>query len=104
MNRHYHPQEVFAYTISGKWGYLEHDWTAEAGDFVYESPGEGHTLVAYDSPEPMKGMFILTGPLIWLDENGGAEGDMDVHDYIRLCREHYENVGIGADYVDALFR
>ena len=25
VNRHYHPHEVFAYTISGKWGYLEHD-------------------------------------------------------------------------------
>ena len=46
VNRHYHPHEVFAYTISGKWGYLEHDWTATAGDFVYETPGEGHTLVA----------------------------------------------------------
>lgn len=32
VNRHYHPHEVFAYTISGKWGYLEHDWTATAGD------------------------------------------------------------------------
>ena len=48
VNRHYHPHEVFAYTISGKWGYLEHDWTATAGDFVYETPGEGHTLVAYE--------------------------------------------------------
>jgi quercetin dioxygenase-like cupin family protein len=39
VNRHYHPHEVFAYTISGKWGYLEHDWTATKGDFVYETPG-----------------------------------------------------------------
>ena len=38
VNRHYHPHEVFAYTISGKWGYLEHDWTATAGDFIYEIP------------------------------------------------------------------
>ena len=48
VNRHYHPHQVFALTISGKWGYLEHDWTATAGDFVYETPGEGHTLVAYE--------------------------------------------------------
>ncbi|MDQ0321504.1 quercetin dioxygenase-like cupin family protein [Pararhizobium capsulatum DSM 1112] len=41
MNRHYHPREVFAYTISGVWGYLEHDWTATAGDFVHETPGGG---------------------------------------------------------------
>lgn len=104
VNRHYHPHEVFAYTISGKWGYLEHDWIATAGDFIYESPGEGHTLVAYEHEEPMRTFFIVKGPLIWLDENGESNGYFDVHDYIKLCREHYEKVGIGADYVDTLFR
>jgi 2,4'-dihydroxyacetophenone dioxygenase len=104
VNRHYHPHEVFAYTISGKWGYLEHDWTATAGDFVYESPGEGHTLVAYEHPEPMRAMFIVTGPLIWLDERGEAEDFFDVHHYIELCRAHYATVGLGAETVDALFR
>jgi len=104
VNRHYHPHEVFAYTISGKWGYLEHDWTATAGDFIYESPGEGHTLVAYESDEPMKTFFVVKGPLIWLDENGESEGYFDVHDYIKMAREHYDKVGIGADYVDSLIR
>jgi 2,4'-dihydroxyacetophenone dioxygenase len=47
VNRHYHPHEVFSYTISGKWGYLEHDWTATAGDFVYE--GEKNRAVAVHS-------------------------------------------------------
>jgi 2,4'-dihydroxyacetophenone dioxygenase len=104
VNRHYHPHEVFAYTISGKWGYLEHDWTATAGDFVYEAPGEGHTLVAYESGEPMRVHFNVTGPLIWLDENGECTGTFDVHDYIDLARKHYEKVGIGASYIDRLFR
>ena len=104
VNRHYHPQQVFAYTISGKWGYLEHDWVATAGDWVYEAPGESHTLVAYESPEPMKVTFNVTGPLIWLDENGEANGTFDVFDYIALCRSHYESNGIGADYIDRLFR
>jgi 2,4'-dihydroxyacetophenone dioxygenase len=104
VNRHYHPHEVFAYTISGKWGYLEHEWTASAGDFVYETPGEGHTLVAYETGEPMRTMFIVTGPLIWLDDEGNSCGHFDVHDYIRMAREHYEKVGLGAAYVDSLFR
>lgn len=104
VNRHYHPHQVFAYTISGKWGYLEHDWIATAGDFVYETPGEGHTLVAYESDEPMLVHFNVTGPLIWLDEDGNALDFFDVHNYIAMCREHYEKVGIGADYVDTLFR
>lgn len=104
VNRHYHPHGVFAYTISGKWGYLEHDWVATAGDFVYETPGEGHTLVAYEHPEPMRVFFVVSGPLIWLDENGRSAGHFDVHDYIQLCRDHYDQVGVGAAYVDTLFR
>ena len=104
VNRHYHPHEVFAYTISGKWGYLEHDWTATAGDFVYETPGEAHTLVAYESDEPMKVHFKVKGPLIWLDEDGEAVDYFDVHDYIDLCKEHYEKAGLGADLIDSLLR
>ena len=104
VNRHYHPQQVFAYTISGKWGYLEHDWVATAGDWIYEAPGEAHTLVAYESPEPMKVTFNVTGPLLWLDEEGEVTGHFDVFDYIELCRAHYEKNGIGADYIERLFR
>ena len=104
VNRHYHPHQIFAYTISGKWGYLEHDWTATAGDFVYESPGEGHTLVAYESGEPMRVFFVVQGPLIWLDENGNGVGHYDVHDYIAASRGHYARVGIEPGYLDTLFR
>lgn len=104
VNRHYHPHEVFAYTVSGKWGYLEHDWTATAGDFIYETPGEAHTLVAYEHKDPMKVFFVVKGPLIWLDEQGNSCGHFDVHDYINMCREYYERIGLGADYVKTLFR
>lgn len=104
VNRHYHPHEVFAYTISGKWSYLEHDWTATAGDFIYETPGESHTLVSYEHKDPMKVFFVVRGPIVWLDENGEQTGCFDAHDYIALCREHYEKVGLGADYISTLFR
>ena len=104
VNRHYHPHQVFSYTISGRWGYLEHDWVATAGDFVFEAPGEAHTLVAHESDEPMLVHFNVTGPLVWLDENGEPKGTFDVYDYIDLCTEHYEKVGLGAGYVESLFR
>ena len=104
VNRHYHPHAVYAYTISGKWSYLEPDWTATAGDFVYEAPGEAHTLVAHEHPEPMRVHFNVTGPLIWLDEQGESTGTFDVFDYISMCREHYEKVGLGAAYIDQLMR
>jgi 2,4'-dihydroxyacetophenone dioxygenase len=104
VNRHYHPHPIWAYTISGKWAYLEHDWIATAGDFVYETPGESHTLVCYDHPDPMKVFFVVSGPLMWLDENGETTGHYDVHDYMAAARAHYDKVGIGADYVDTLIR
>jgi 2,4'-dihydroxyacetophenone dioxygenase len=104
VNRHYHPQQVFAYTISGKWGYLEHDWIATAGDFVYEAPGEAHTLITYEHPEPTRVTFNVAGPLIWLDEDGEATGHFDVFDYIALCKDHYDKIDIGADYIDRLLR
>ena len=75
-----------------------------AGDFVYETPGEGHTLVVYESDEIMLVHFNVTGPLIWLDEDGEPNGFFDVHSYIALCKEHYEQAGIGAEYVESLFR
>jgi 2,4'-dihydroxyacetophenone dioxygenase len=48
--------------------------------------------------------FNVTGPLIWLDEDGKPTGYFDVFDYITLCKDHYEKAGIGSDYVERLFR
>ena len=50
--------------------------------------------------------------LLWRDEHRrvhGRDGEQpngtfDVFDYIALCRGHYEKNGIGADYIDRLFR
>ena len=36
---------VHGFVLKGRWRYLEHDWVASAGSFVYEPPGEIHTLV-----------------------------------------------------------
>src|ERR1041385_2622358 len=44
LHRHRHPMAVVGYVIKGRWRYLEHDWVAEEGSFVYEPPGEIHTL------------------------------------------------------------
>jgi 2,4'-dihydroxyacetophenone dioxygenase len=52
----------------------------------------------------MRAFFVVTGPLIWLDEDGNSAGHFDVHDYLQLCREHYDAVGIGADFVETLIR
>src|SRR2546426_177987 len=53
LGTHYHVGTVRGYTMRGRWRYLEHDWVAEPGTFIYEPAGESHTLgISHDSPEP----------------------------------------------------
>jgi len=104
LHRHRHPMIVTGYVLKGRWKYLEHDWIAEEGSFVYEPPGEIHTLtVPADCPE-MITFFNISGAMIYLDGDGRTIGYEDVFTKIEMCRRHYTEVGLGADYVDALIR
>lgn len=40
---HHHAGTVMVWTIAGKWRYLEHDWVATPGSFVFETAGSRHT-------------------------------------------------------------
>ncbi|MEA2640607.1 MAG: 2,4-dihydroxyacetophenone dioxygenase, partial [Chloroflexota bacterium] len=67
LNPHYHISTVHGFTLRGRWRYLEHDWVATPGTYIYEPAGEAHTLVVDEQPnEPMMTIFILSGGLIYL--------------------------------------
>src|SRR6516162_9213152 len=69
LGTHYHVGTVRGYTMRGHWRYLEHDWIAKPGTFIYEPAGEAHTLVITDdSPEPMISVFVVEARLIYLDK------------------------------------
>ena len=104
LSRHRHPMIVVGYVIKGKWFYREHDWVANAGDFVYEPPGEIHTLEVPADCAEMITFFNISGAMIYLDEQGKQIGYEDVFTKIEMCRTHYESVGLGADYVDRFLR
>jgi len=106
LSRHIHPSAVTGYVIKGSWRYLEHDWVAREGSFVYEPPGEIHTLVVDDATEDneMITFFNIQGALVYLDADGRQTGYEDVFAKIEMCRAHYAAVGLGAEYVDALIR
>ena len=101
LSRHRHPMLVVGYVIKGRWRYLEHDWVAEEGSFVYEPPGEVHTLIVPDDCSEMITFFNISGAMIYLDADGRTIGYEDVFTKIEMCRRHYAEVGLGADYVDA---
>ena len=106
LSRHIHPSWVTGYVIKGAWRYLEHDWVATEGSFVYEPPGEIHTLVvdeAAGAPE-MITHFNIHGAMIYLDADGNTTAYEDVFSKIELCRKHYVEVGLGASYIDQFVR
>ena len=104
LSRHRHPMRVVGYVIRGRWKYLEHDWTAEEGSFVYEPPGEVHTLTVPEDCAEMITFFDIEGAMIYVDADGRQVGYEDVHTKIAMCRAHYRDVGLGAHYVDGFVR
>lgn len=104
LSRHRHPQAVHGWVLKGRWYYLEHDWEATEGSYVYEPPGETHTLVVPEGVEEMITFFQVNGVMCYVDPYGEVLGYEDVFTKIDLCRAHYERVGLGADYVDQFIR
>lgn len=106
LSRHIHPSWVTGLVLKGAWRYLEHDWVATAGSFVYEPPGEIHTLTVDEvAGEPeMITQFNIHGAMVYVDEQGRQTGYEDVFTKIEMCRKHYVEVGLGHDYVDQFVR
>ena len=104
LNRHLHPAPVYGFVLKGSWRYLEHDWIASEGSFVYEPPGEVHTLVVDDEVDEMITWFHVCGCLIYMDENGRQIDYEDVHTKIRKTTDHFGRVGLGEDTIKQFIR
>jgi len=107
LGTHYHIGTVRGITLRGNWRYLEHDWVAKPGTFIYEPAGEAHTLViADDSPEPAIIFFAVEGGLIYLDMpiDGGFAAYEDGFTALELCRKYYREAGLDVRELDALVR
>lgn len=107
LSRHIHPSWVTGYVIRGGWRYLEHDWVASEGSFVYEPPGEIHTLVVDEQSggaTEMITLFNIHGAMVYVDADGNQVGYEDVFTKIEMCRKHYVEVGLGREYVDQFVR
>jgi hypothetical protein len=104
VSRHRHAGPVHAFTLRGRWHYPEHDWWAERGSYVFEPPGDVHTLEIPDGVEEMATLFHVTGAYVYVDEAGAPVGVEDVFSKLERARSHYAANGIGADFVDRLIR
>lgn len=102
---HFHPSPVHALTLRGSWGYKEHDWHATVGAYVFEPPGETHTLVVDDDCNEMIALFHVTGALIYKDPvTGQVTGYDDVFTKLEKARAWYKQCGLGEEYAEQFVR
>ena len=87
---HKHTGEVFAFTLSGSWKYLEYPEVNVAGSYLYEPAGSVHTLTVPAENDGMTDVwFAIYGANLNLDADGNVEMVIDaglVKDtYFALC-------------------
>lgn len=90
LQRHKHTGEVFAFTISGSWKYLEYPEVNTTGSYLYEPAGSIHTLHVPDSNTGVtEAWFAVRGANLNLDEEGNVESVLDAGSlleiYTSLC-------------------
>lgn len=103
LAKHYHTGPVNALVLEGAWRYLEHDWVATKGTFIYEPPGEIHTLCA-DDQLGMTTFFVTRGSLIYTDDVGMQIGFEDVFTRLALFRKHLADRGLDQKIADQMIR
>jgi 2,4'-dihydroxyacetophenone dioxygenase len=92
INRHYHVNGVTGFVLQGSWYYAEKDWVAREGSFVWEPPGDIHTLISGD--EGTTTLFMLEGALLYVDDDDNVVGYDDVLAHMRTYHEFCRAEGI----------
>ena len=93
LGAHNHRGRVILYTISGGWRYMEHDWVARTGDFVYETAGSTHSFQG--EPDADTTMFIIVdGSLEFLDQDGKIAAIEDWRSMLERLEAHCRAQGI----------
>jgi 2,4'-dihydroxyacetophenone dioxygenase len=91
VSLHRHLDAVEAWVIKGEWRYLERDWVARPGTYVFEPPGDVHTLVNAGEEE-MVTLFSIHGPIEYVGPNGETvfteTAGTKLSKYIEFCKEN----------------
>jgi hypothetical protein len=79
---------------------------ATAGSFVFEPPGEVHTLVVdhITHDDEMVTFFVVQGGLVKVDDGGRPCGWENALTKIELCEQWYEQCGLGREFVEQYVR
>ena len=72
--------------------------------YIYEPPGDTHTLIVPEGVGEMMTWFHNSGGYTYVDPQGAAVGYEDVFTKIDAAKRHYSAIGLGADYVNRFIR
>ncbi|RUS41951.1 2,4'-dihydroxyacetophenone dioxygenase family protein [Cohnella sp. AR92] len=93
LARHRHTGgSVIGYNIQGQWRYEGRNWIAKPGTFIFEPPGDIHTLITED--EEVVTLFILGGSLQYFDNNNSIIGQDDIYTVLKKYRDYCNKTGI----------
>lgn len=93
LTRHRHSGgSVIGYNIQGQWRYEGRNWIAKPGTFIFEPPGDIHTLITED--EEVITLFILGGTLQYFDNNNSVIGQDDIYTVLKKYRDYCNEMGI----------
>ena len=91
---HKHTGEVHAFTLAGRWRYLDYPDSPDnvAGSYLFEPPGTTHTLQIDGAiSETTDVLYVIYGAMLHMDERGTIIGVTDaescLEEYPRLLRE-----------------
>jgi len=73
VQTHRHTGDVYAFTLSGSWHYLEYPEVNHAGSYLYEPAGSTHTLNVPASNDEVTDVFFA---IFGKNENLDADGNV----------------------------
>lgn len=100
IQRHRHTGEVFAFTLSGSWRYLEYPEINTAGSYLYEPAGAIHTLHVPDTNDEVTDVwFAIHGANLDLDSDGNVETVLDAGTVLEIYRSQCKEQGFDSPNV-----
>ena len=98
LPKHRHSGAVTAFTLQGKWHYLEHDFVATAGSIIREPANSAHTLHVFeDHSEPTVVFFVIDGSLTHYGEQGEIWGIDDAQTMLERYLDLAKAQGLSVD-------
>jgi hypothetical protein len=82
------------FTLSGSWGYVEHDFVNRAGSYLYEPPGSVHTLYVPADQPVTETLSVIYGETLYLDADGAVIARSNASTNLRLYYEACEAAGL----------